>query len=658
MRGPSSSVPDADPGPALCPVRSPRYRPIEDYALIGDCHGCALVASDGSIDWAALHRFDADPVFCRLLDADRGGFWSIRPRGEYTSTRRYLPDTNLLRTVFVTATGSVAVTDFMPVGRQLDAGVNDYVHLNAPSWIVRRVEGLQGELEMEMAYRPSRDFARTPVELFAADGALQAGPEMPGLFSDADFSLEGDCATTLLRIGAGEQRDFVLAGSTVAGEPPGDRVDEFFAVTRAFWQEWIAYCRYRGPFQDAVRRSALTLKLLTYAPSGAIVAAPTTSLPEEIGGERNWDYRFCWVRDSSFALYALAVLGYSGEARCFHEFLLRAIGRSLPEVRPMYGIEGSLKLAEATLDHLEGYRQSAPVRTGNGAYLQRQIDVYGQMLDLSLLYEAVGGKLDRQYRRLLAAVAQFTAAHWREPDQGIWEMRGPPRHHVHGKLMSWVTLDRAGKLLGGDWARGAQQIAEDIRAHAVSARSGAICQAYDGGTDAAVLLAPMLGFDFPPGTLEATIDEVRRVLGRGDFLARYVGEDGVAGEEGAFLVCTSWLIDAELAAGRIDQARAMIERLVGCANDVGLLAEEVDPSNGAMLGNHPQALTHLGLIGNVINLQLAQRRGAASLAGTYADRARHAVSATFGWRGVLAAMVRSCRLGRVTSSRRSKLAWP
>ncbi len=641
----------------------PRYRPIEDYALIGDCHGSALVGSDGSIDWATLTRVDADPVFCRLLDADKGGCWSIRPCGEYTNTRAYLPGTNILRTVFSTASGSVAVTDFMPVGRRLDAGVNDYVHLNAPAWIVRRVEGLHGGLEMETVYRPSSEFARKPVQLHLGDGALRAGPEMPSLFADCDvtdlgFIIEGGSATAVLRVSAGYHRDFVLAANTVVGEPPCDRVDEFFAATRAFWEEWIGYCRYRGPFADAVRRSALALKLLTYAPSGAIVAAPTTSLPEEIGGERNWDYRFCWVRDSSFALYALAALGYSGEAQAFHGFLLRAVARSLPEVRPMYGIDGALKLDEASLDHLEGYRGSAPVRSGNGAYLQRQIDVYGQMLDLSLLYQALGGKLDRQYRRLLAAVAKFIAAHWREPDQGIWEMRGPPRHHVHGKLMSWVGLDRAGKLLGGDWPRAAQQVAEDICAHALSGPGGAISQAYDGGTDAAVLLAPMLGFKLPRGSLEATIAQVRRALGRDDFLARYVGEDGLDGEEGAFLVCTSWLIDAELASGRIDEARAMITRLVACANDVGLYAEEVDPSSGTMLGNHPQALTHLGLIGNTVNLQLAERGGAAALTGSYADRARSAVSATFGWRGVISAMLQSCRLARLSSSKRSKLAWP
>lgn len=638
--------------------RTPRYRPIEDYALIGDCHGSALVASDGSIDWATLHRFDADPVFCRVLDADRGGFWSVRPRGDYTSTRAYLPGTNMLRTVFSTASGKVAVTDFMPVGRKLDAGVNDYVHLNAPAWIVRRIEGLQGVVEMQTAYRPSRDFARAPAQLVAGEGVVRAGQEMPALFGDLEFSLDGDLATAVLRVAEADRHDLVLAGNAVAGEAPCSRVEEFYAATRAFWEEWIGYCRYRGPHEDAVRRSALALKLLTYAPTGAIVAAPTTSLPETIGGERNWDYRFCWVRDSSFALYALAVLGYSGEARCFHDFLLGACARSLPEVRPMYGVGGAMKLDEATLDHLEGYKGSAPVHIGNGAYLQHQIDGYGQMLDLSLMYEALGGKLDEQYRRLLAAVAKFIAAHWREPDQGIWEMRGPARHHVHGKLMSWVGLNRAGKLLDANWQREAQQVADEILAHGVSAQSGAICQAYDGGTDAAVLLAPMLGFAVPKATLDATIDEVRRTLGRGDFLARYVGEDGLEGEEGAFLVCTSWLIDAELASGRIDEARASLERLVACANDVGLYAEEIDPSNHAFLGNFPQALTHLGVIGNVVNLQLAERRGAGALNGSYAERARRAVTATFGWRGVLAAMTQSRWVGRVFSSKRSKLAWP
>ncbi|MEO5764719.1 MAG: glycoside hydrolase family 15 protein [Casimicrobiaceae bacterium] len=636
-----------------------RYAPIEDYALIGDCHGAALVSRDGSIDWAALHRFDADPVFCKVLDADRGGFWSIRPIGSYACTRAYLPGTNILRTVFSARSGSAAVTDFMPVGRRLDARVNDYVHLSAPAWIVRRIEGLQGTLGMAVEYRPAGNYARAEVVLQLAKRAVRAGVEMPTLFGDAAYELRGDCANAVIDVAAGARHDFVLADNTVEGEFPCGRADEFFATTRAFWEEWIGYCRYRGPHEAMVRRSALALKLLTFAPTGAIVAAPTTSLPEAIGGTRNWDYRFCWVRDASFALYALSVLGYSGEAQCFHDFLLGACARSLPCVRPMYGIDGALKLDETTLEHLEGYRASAPVRCGNGAYLQQQIDVYGQVLDLALMYEALGGRLHEQYRRLLAAVAKFVAAHWREPDQGIWEMRGDARHHVHGKLMSWVAMDRASRLVGGgEWRAEAARIAAEIDLRGGPSAGDGLRQAYDGGTDAAVLLAPMLGFPMSPETLTLTIARVRRELGRGDFVDRYHGEDGLEGGEGAFLVCTSWLIDAELAAGRIEPARAMIEHLIESANDVGLYAEEVETAGGAFLGNFPQALTHLGIIGNLVNLQLAERRGAAALAGSYAHRARQVVTATFGWRGVLAAMWQSRRLGRIVSSRRSKLAWP
>ncbi len=634
-----------------------RYRPIEDHALIGDCHGCALVSRDGSIDWATLHRFDADPLFFALLDADRGGRWSIRPVEPCQTSRAYLPGTNLLRTVHTTALGSVAVTDYMPVGRRLDAGAFDYVHLNAPGWIVRRIDGLSGEVELEIDYRISRQFGRTAVQLIAGDGALRAGIDMPTLYATAAFEIEGDRACARLAVSAGARHEMVLADSTVAGESPLARCDEFFQATRAFWEEWIGFCRYRGPHQASVQRSALVLKLLTYAPSGAIVAAPTTSLPEQVGGERNWDYRFCWVRDASFALYALSVLGYSGEARCFHDFLLRSIARSLPYVRPMYGIGGELALDEVEHRELEGWRGSAPVRSGNGAYLQQQIDVYGQILDLAHMYGQLGGRHSEQYRRLLRSVAGFIERHWREPDQGLWEMRGAPRHHVHGKLMSWTGMDRARQVLGdARFAGVAAEIKAEIDRHAQD--DGWLRQAWDGGADAAVLLAPMLGYPLPQPVLERTIDEVRAALGRGEFLDRYDGEDGLEGGEGAFLVCSSWLADAELAAGRIDRARHIIDHLCGCANDLGLYAEEVDADSGAFLGNFPQALTHLGLIGNVVNLQLAERHGPQALHGSYADRARRAVTATFGWRAVLVAMWQSRRLSRLFSSRRSKLAWP
>ena len=635
-----------------------RYRPIADYALIGDCHGAALVSRDGTIDWATLRRFDADPVFCRLLDAGRGGCWSIRPDGDYRVTRAYLPDTNILRTEFATANGRVAVTDCMPVGRTLDAGTHDYVCLNAPGWLMRRVEGLEGEVTLAVEYRPSVDFAREDVTLEAVDGRLEPSSPGPTLHSDLDFAIDGDRARATLTVREGECRDQVLASTRVEGQPPCERVGEFIDVTRAFWEEWLGYCRYEGPERDAMRRSALVLKALTYAPTGAIVAAPTTSLPEDIGGIRNWDYRYCWVRDASFALYALAVLGYSGEVQRFHDFLSRSAAASLPDVQPMYGIDGALALAESELDHLEGYRGSAPVHVGNGAWNQRQIDNYGHMLDLAHVYSMLGGELDAQYRRLLEAVAAFVENHWEEPDESLWEMRGEPRQHTHAKLMSWVAMDRAARLLDeGRWRPIADRIRRSIDANAISSRG--FEQSYEGGVDASVLLVPMLGYKAGSGVLEATIDTVKSELGRGeDLLMRYAGDDGLAGEEGAFLLCSCWLADAELAVGRVEEARARIERFVARANDVGLYAEEIDPDGGDFLGNFPQAFTHLGLIGNLVNLSLVEARGPEGLEGGYAERADRAVSASFGWKGILAATMQSKRVGRITSSDRSKLAWP
>jgi GH15 family glucan-1,4-alpha-glucosidase len=300
------------------------------------------------------------------------------------------------------------------------------------------------------------------------------------------------------------------------------------------------------------------------------------------------------------------------------------------------------------------------VRVGNGAHSQRQIDVYGQTLDLALLYQRLGGRLGEQYRRLLRTFADFVVAHWEEPDQGMWEMRGPPRHHVHGKLMSWVAMDRAGQLFehGQDWAALAERIRAEICAKGIDHASGHLAQAFDGGCDAAVLLAPMLGFPLEREALEQTVDTLEHALGHGDFLLRYAGPDGLAGEEGAFLICSFWLVDAKLALGREGDARALFERLVRCANDVGLYAEQIDPGSGAFLGNFPQAFTHLALIGSAVNLQLYERKGAAGVAGSYADRARRAVEATFGWRGVWAALKQSRRVGRLRSSPASKLAWP
>lgn len=648
-------------GYAAMPRRGPgRYRPIGDYALLGDCHGSALVGRDGSVDWCCLRRHDDEPVFFRLLDADKGGHWSIRPAAEARCARAYLDDTNVLRTEFSTADGRVAVTDFMPVGRRDGNGAHDYVNLRAPHWLVRRIDGLEGSVEFEIDYRPRRGLAAEPVQL-SVSGQMVTGEGVPPLFSTAPLEAQGDRACSRLSVDAGSRYDLVLAGSCVAGQSPLQRIDEFMAVTEAFWREWIAYCRYRGPYRDMVRRSALALKLMTYAPTGALIAAPTTSLPEEIGGERNWDYRYSWIRDSCFTLYALAALGYSGEARCYVSFLGDCVRHSLPEVRIMYGVTPETPLDELEFDHLDGYAGSRPVRTGNGAAGQRQIDVYGQVLDLALLYRELGGRLGGQDLRLLATLAAFVRHYWHEPDHGLWEMRDAPRHHVHGKLTSWVAADRAARLLDGtaEWRSLAGRIEDDIYEAGVDRDDGHLVQAYGGRqADAATLLAPMLGFPLRGSLLADTIRAVERELKQGDLVYRYRAADGLEGGEGAFMICSFWLVDAYLADGRGDEARQLYERLLAYANDLGLLPEEIDTGTGEFLGNYPQALTHLAVIGSAVNLQLLHRKGRDAIAGSYAGRARRAVRATFGWRAIWASMLACRRVGRLRSSPKSIMLWP
>lgn len=635
-----------------------RYRPIRDYAAIGDCHGSALVSAQGSIDWCCLRRHDADPVFWRLLDSGKGGFWAVAPAGPYDASRSYRDGTNILQTSFRTPRGEARLIDLMPVGRRCGAGTHDYVSLRAPHWIIRRIEALAGEVEIEVAYRPERGFGGRTSELRATHGGVR-GEGVPELFSEIALTVSDATATGRVTLRAGEHRTLVLADTQVQGASPLTRVDELIAVTEAFWREWIGYCRYRGEHADLVRRSALALKLMTYAPSGALVAALTTSLPEAIGAGRNWDYRYCWLRDSAFALYALSALGYGGEAAAYVGYLGRCARRTLPNLRIMYGIEAEVELDEVLHDGLDGYAGSRPVRTGNGAAAQRQLDVYGQILDLALLFRSLGGRLDRQDRRLLEALADLVAVEWREPDQGMWEIRGPPQHHVHGKLMAWVAADRARQLLGdpqGRWAAMARAVAEIVHDRCAD---GHLRQSFGSeAVDASSLLTPMLGFPARGDLVERTVDAVMRELRVGDAVYRYRVDDGLAGEEGAFMACGFWLVDALLAIGRAGEARQLFAALAAQANDVGLYAEEIDPTTAGFLGNFPQAFTHLGLVGSAVNLQLFERHGRRGIQGSYADRARLAVGATFGWRAVLAAMLDGRRLGRLRSSWSSILLWP
>ncbi len=634
-----------------------RYRPIGDYALIGDCHGSALVSSSGSVDWCCLRRFDSAPVFFRLLDAERGGFWDVLPDGLVEVSRAYVPGTAVLRTTFRTASGVATVTDFMPVGRSRDASVHDHVSLNAPCWLVRRFEGVEGQVWLTTRFRPrGMGFSTAPLALARGDdGALRAGSL--SLWCGGAAEIDDDGATIRLCLCPGAAETAVLTQVEPIADPRchGDRLLE---TTLAFWREWIEYSRYRGPHQGAVMRSALTLKLLTYAPTGALVAAPTTSLPEEIGGERNWDYRYCWLRDASLTLYAFGVLGYSGEARRFAEFLVHRCFREGSTVHIMYNIDGEPYLPERTLDHLDGYEGSRPVRVGNGAYSQMQLDVHGEVLDWALLRVGLGWRLRKDEANYLRASADHVCRVWQRPEQGLWEARSDDRDFVHGKATAWVALDRAIRLFGADptWEATRAAILAAIHRNGTTGEPPHLVQAFGGDeADAALLQLQMLGMPLDDALLAETVRYVERELGSGDLVYRYRSEDGLAGGEGAFLITSFWLVDALLAVGRSENAGRLFKQLLARANDVGLYAEEVDAQTGSFLGNFPQAFTHLALISSATLLHLHDMGGAPALRGTHADRARRLVGATEGLRALLYALRRN-RGVRLRSSRRSVLA--
>jgi GH15 family glucan-1,4-alpha-glucosidase len=622
-------------------------RPIRDYALIGDCHGSALVCRDGSIGWCTFERFDAEPALFALLDQTQGGAFVIEPAdGAIRIERSYLRGTNVLETVFVTATGRIAVTDFMALGRRRDAGVHDYVSIDAPHALIRIVRGLEGHVPVRATWRAAGRFV-PPGRVNAADSR----PSAPS--GDMPWQAMAAVLQARFELAPGESRCAALSPRRAFSTEDCARLQD---VTTHFWREWITYCRYHGAYRAAIERSALALKLLTYAPSGAIVAAPTTSLPEWIGGERNWDYRFCWIRDACFTLYALSMLGYSGEARRFSDFMNRICGPGTAALQIMYGIEGQTQLDEFTLDGLSGYGGSRPVRVGNGAHGQRQTDVYGEFADWALLNHALGGNQSQAGGSTLDAVAAQALQHAHESEEGIWEMRGPPRHHVLGKVMCWVALDRASRLRGPrpQWTRMMDTLHAQILAEGVE--GGALVQAYGSpARDASLLLIPLLDFPIDRALLARTVDTIEAELAQGDFVHRYHSDDGLAGDEGAFLACSFWRVDAMLALGRYTEAVRLFERLLARANDVGLFAEEVDPRDGAFLGNFPQALSHLALVLNAVHIDLYERGGEKMLRGTLADRARRSVGATFGWRALWAAFKDSRRVGRIVSSRASVL---
>lgn len=574
--------------------------------MIGDCQTAALVGRDGSIDWLCLPRFDSGACFAALLGGEEHGTWRIAPAGwEGRSERAYRGPTLVLETEFVTPEGVVAVVDFMPPR----SGAAD---------LVRIVEGRKGRVEMEMTLRIRFDYGSIVPWVRAIEGGAVAvgGPDTLRLVGSVPVEERDGAWVARFAVAEGERVCFDLTWYRSHEAEPA-RIDPMgvLSSTVEYWKRWAGHSTYRGPWSEAVTRSLVTLKGLTYEPTGGIVAAPTTSLPEHLGGQRNWDYRYCWLRDATFTLYALAGAGYLDEARAWREWLLRAVAGRPSQVSIMYGVAGERRLPELELGWLPGYEESRPVRIGNGAYQQLQIDVFGEVLDAMHRCWRMGLEPAEDAWRVERAMVEYLETHWESPDEGIWEVRGPRRHFTHSKMMAWVALDRAVKGiecfgLEGPlerWREVRARIHRDVCEKGYAASRGAFTQSYGSELlDASLLMMPLVGFlPAEDVRVRGTIEAIERELTRDGFVSRYrtVPEvDGLPEGEGAFLLCTFWLADALVLLGRREDARRVFEGVLAVRNDVGLLSESFDVERRRLVGNYPQAFSHIGLINTACNL--------------------------------------------------------
>ena len=583
--------------------------PIEAYALIGDKETAALVGLDGSIDWLCVPRFDAGACFAALLGTPDHGRWRIAPRGTVRRTRRAYRDATLvLETEFETDEGIVRLIDCMtPRERHPD--------------VIRLVEGVRGRVTMEMDLAIRFDYGSiVPWVRRLPDGALTAVAGPDALCLHTPVAHEGRDLRTVatFSVGAGEHVPFSLTWHpSTHPAPPAPDALEAIAETERHWREWCSRCTYDGEWRDAVQRSLLTLKALEYEPTGGIVAAPTTSLPEQLGGVRNWDYRFCWLRDAAFCLYALMIAGYLAEARAWRDWLLRAIAGKPNDLQALYGVAGERRLPETELGWLPGYEGSGPVRIGNAASQQFQLDVYGEIIDVLHIARRSGLEAEPYSWRLERAFMDFLETGWTEPDQGIWEMRGPARHFTHSKVMAWVAFDRAVKAVerfGRDgpverWRRRRAEVHEEVCRRGWDASKNTFVQYYGASAlDASLLLIPLVGFlPCHDARVRGTVEAIERELVVDGFVQRYRPDtsskvDGLPPGEGTFLPCTFWLADNLALLGRRAEARTYFERLLSLRNDVGLLSEEYDPVARRLVGNFPQAFSHVALINTARNL--------------------------------------------------------
>ena len=582
--------------------------PIEDYGLIGDTHTAAIVGCNGSIDWLCLPRFDSAACFARLLGDERHGFWRIAPAdASYETKRRYRGDTLVLETEFATPGGVVRLIDCMPIRE------------DNPQ-VVRVVEGVSGSVDMRMDLSMRFSYGSVIPWVRSVSGLITAiaGPDALSMWTPIETHGENMTTVADFTVREGDEVPFVLTWFPSHEEAPRP-VDGRFAVedTEAWWEAWSATCTLEGPWRDSVMRSLITLKALTYNPTGGIVAAPTTSLPETLGGGRNWDYRYCWLRDATLTLESLMRGGYFDEAMAWRNWLLRAVAGDPADMQIMYGAGGERRLEEWEADWLPGYENSAPVRIGNAAAGQFQLDVYGEVMSALYVASKVGGNLSETAWDLQRALIGFLETGWTEPDDGIWEVRGPRRHFTHSKMMAWVAFDRAIKMVEecgeqgsvDEWREARDTIHEQVCTEGFNTRVGAFTQYYGSDAlDASLLMMPLV--EFLPATddrVRSTIEAIERDLTEDGFVLRYRATDahdvdGLSGHEGAFLACSFWLADCLHLLGRYDDARALLERLIGLSNEIGLLAEEYDALAKRQVGNFPQAFSHVSLVNAAYNL--------------------------------------------------------
>ncbi|MFQ5914561.1 MAG: glycoside hydrolase family 15 protein [Nitrospinota bacterium] len=595
------------------------YNPIESYGIIGDMHTCALVGTDGSIDWLCLPHFDSPSVFCAILDDEKGGRFQVASTCDCKHRQLYIFDTNILLTRCLSEEGVAEVIDFMP----LREGAPPH-----ESRVIRMVRGIRGQVPMRMFCRPAFNYARDPhrLEVRGKQAVFRpkGGPMGLGLSTSFELQKDGDAAGCEFTLREGEVQFFILwpVKSSGRGMPdcPVRDCEELFADTSDFWRNWLKRCTYNGRWREQVQRSALVLKLLTFEPTGAIVAAATAGLPESIGGERNWDYRYTWIRDAAFTIYALMRVGFTAEAEAFMGWIQnrsKELEAHDPPLQIMYGIDGRHDLEEEDLTHLDGYKGSRPVRIGNGAYNQLQLDIYGELIDSVYIFNK-HKPISYDFWLNLRKLVTWVCDNWRRPDEGIWEIRGGQRDFVYSKLMCWVAVDRGLRLADkrsfpadrGRWLQVRDEIYEEIMSRGWNRKRQAFVQSYGSNTlDASNLIMPLTFFISPSDPrMERTLKAIRKDLVKDSLVFRYdVNEgalDGMEGQEGTFSICTFWLVEALARAGRLEEARLIFEKMLGYANHVGMYSEEISVGGDAR-GNTPQAFTHLSMISAAFNLNRA-----------------------------------------------------